>query len=78
MKTESDTFEYHGVQVTISRDQNAGDLQYEEVMEIVDRYIKNDKGEFLRKLTIMIDGNEDIELAPTYSAPAIKRIKGVL
>ena len=76
MKTD-DAFEYHGVAVSIVRNNNAGDLQYEEVMEIVDRYIKNDKGEYLRRLTINIDENEDITLDPFYSAPAIKRIKEV-
>ena len=77
MKAENNELNYHGVQVNVIRDALAGDLQYEEVMAIVDKYIKNDKGEYLRKLTISIDANEDIELMPTYSAPAIKRIKEV-
>ena len=76
MKQE-DTFDYHGVEVTIVREGNAGNLQYEEVMELVDKFIKNDNGEYLRRLTINIAEDESIELTPFYSAPAIKRIKGV-
>ena len=77
MKADNNELNYHGVQVSIIRDALAGDLQYEEVMAVVDKFIKNDKGEYLRKLTISINANEEIELIPVYSAPAIERIKEV-
>ena len=77
MRNENEPFDYHGVSVTVVRKGDAGDLQYEEIYEIVDHYICNEKGEYLRRLTITIDDNEDITLDPFYSAPAIKRIKEV-
>ena len=76
MKNNED-YEYHGVAVTITSPEGSGGLQYEEINEIVDAYIKNEKGEFLRKLFINIDENGDIELSPTYSRRAIERIKNL-
>lgn len=74
MKKDED-YEYHGVQVTIISNEGGGGLQYEEVNEIVDHYLKNDKGEYLRTLVLNIDENGDIDLTPTYSRKALDRIK---
>lgn len=72
MKQDED-YEYHGVIAQV----NGGTLQYDEINELIDRYIKNDKGEYLRKLIINIEENGDIYLDPTYSARAIDRVKNL-
>lgn len=76
MKKDED-YEYHGVSVTIISNEGGGGLQYEEVNEIVDHYLRNDKGEYLRTLILNIDENGDIDLTPTYSRKALDRIKKV-
>ena len=70
-----DEMSYHGVDIAIHRDHVAGGLQFEEVAEIVDHYLKNAKGEYLRRLDLIIDEDDQIELQPTYSRKAIDRIK---
>lgn len=72
-----DETSYHGVDVAIHRDHSSGGLQYEEIAEIVDHYLKNDKGEYLRRLDLIIEDDDSIELQPTYSRKAIDRIKKV-
>lgn len=78
MKAVLDEFNYHGVDVAVHRDQATGGLQFEEVAEIVDHYLKNSKGEYLRRLDLIIDDDDQIELQPTYSRKAIDRIKKTL
>ena len=56
---------------------NGGTLQYDEINELIDKFMKNDKGEYLRKLVIDIEDNGDIYLDPTYSARAIDRVKNL-
>lgn len=70
-----DEFNYHGVDVAVHRDHATGGLQFEEVAEIVDHYLKNAKGEYLRRLDLIIDEDDQIELQPTYSRKALDRIK---
>lgn len=72
MKTDED-YEYHGVTAQV----NGGTLQYDEINELIDKFMKNDKGEYLRKLVIDIEDNGDIYLDPTYSARAIDRVKNL-
>jgi hypothetical protein len=75
MKAIVEEVDYHGVSVTVHRDRNSNALQYEEIMEIVDKNLRNDKGDFLRKLDLVVDSDDQIELSGVYSSRAINRIK---
>lgn len=70
-----DEMSYHGVDIAVHRDHATGGLQFEEVAEVVDKYLRNEKGEYLRRLDLIIDEDESIELQPTYSRKALDRIK---
>lgn len=74
---KDEEYEYHGVSVTIISNEGGGGLQYEEINEVVDHLLRNEKGEYLRTLIMNIDENGDIDLTPTYSRKALDRIKKV-
>lgn len=75
MNIHEDGFNYKGVEVDVTRPRGSNGITYEELMEIVDKYAKNKKGEYLRKLNIVVDEDDRIELNPTYTSHALNRIK---
>lgn len=75
MNIHEDGFNYKGVEVQVTRPRGSNAITYEELMAIVEKYSKNDQGQYLRKLNIVVDDDDQIELNPTYTSHALNRIK---
>lgn len=78
MNIHEEDFEYKGVSVSVTRPRGSNGITYEELMAIVDKYAKNSQGQYLRKLNIVVDDDDQIELNPTYTSHALDRIKKTL